>query len=421
MKIFFKISLPWICSLAAVFYLGLNLGKENQTVETNTLVLKNEKDSPNYPVSKFQNTKKNEIIKEARTLNTESSIEQIQPLEFSLPPNLKRIMEGGDMIERMGAYLDALRAMDKGNVYEVVNAFEALPKGYGRHLEMKLLMRSWAEIDPEAALAYADSSLDAKSERRFGISEVLAGWANRDPEGAISWAKANNSSDKPEDNPLLLGVVKGLAENNIDAANKIFRDLPPGSAKWQASTFLAQKYSDIGMREAIEWADQFPKDDPRMRSTILGQLGAKLARQDIEATAKWVESLQDDKASFTVMNNLLTQWVTKDASSAAQWVSKIPEEEKKFEGMKQLTSRWSLSDPISTAEWLNTFPPSPKMDPVVNEFVNRICTRDPEGAAGWALSITDPTIKQKAVNKAIGAWTRIDPEKAKAWKTANTP
>ena len=96
-----------------------------------------------------------------------------QPPEFSLPPNLKRIMEGGDMIERMGAYLDALRAMDKGNVYEVVNAFEALPKGYGRHLEMKLLMRSWAEIDPEAALAYADSSLDAKVKAIWHLKKFL--------------------------------------------------------------------------------------------------------------------------------------------------------------------------------------------------------------------------------------------------------
>ena len=419
MNIFLKYGLPWVCSLALVFYLGLQLGEENKQIHySNQLTAK---DSRTISIPEF-------TPKKSTTLNITPKVDEIKPLinnnqtpEFSLPPNLKRIMEGGDMIERMGAYLDALRAMDKGNVYEVVNAFEALPKGYGRHLEMKLLMRSWAEIDPEAALAYADSSLDAKSERRFGISEVLAGWANRDPEGAIAWAKANNSNDKPEDNPLLLGVVKGLAESNIDAANKIFRDLPPGSAKWQASTFLAQKYSDIGIREAIEWADKFPKDDPRMRSTILGQLGAKLARQDIEATAKWVESLKDDKASFTVMNNLLTQWVTKDASSAARWVSKIPEDEKKFEGMKQLTSRWSLSDPISTAEWLNTFPPSPKMDPVVNEFVNRICTRDPEGAAGWALSITDQTTKRKAVSKAIGAWTRIDPEKAEAWKTANIP
>ncbi len=73
--------------------------------------------------------------------------------------------------------MDALRGMDFNTVNEVVDAFEALPKGYGRHLEMKLLMRSWADLDPLSALDYAQNSLDAKSERRFAISEVLAGWA----------------------------------------------------------------------------------------------------------------------------------------------------------------------------------------------------------------------------------------------------
>lgn len=78
-------------------------------------------------------------------------------------------MKGKDIISRLGSYLDAVRAMDGANVKEVVRAFEELPKGYGRHLEMKLLMRSWAAIDPEAALEYAKSALDEKSERRFGI------------------------------------------------------------------------------------------------------------------------------------------------------------------------------------------------------------------------------------------------------------
>ena len=41
------------------------------------------------------------------------------------------------------------------NLGKVVDAFEALPKGYGRHLEMKLLMRSWANLDPVGALSYA--------------------------------------------------------------------------------------------------------------------------------------------------------------------------------------------------------------------------------------------------------------------------
>ena len=418
MKIFLKFGLPWVCSLAIVFYLGLNLGNkgEQNSPTANATNISTTKNTPSLTSSnkQIEKTIQKSPLPRIRVLKPKLN----EPL---LPPNLKRIMEGGDMIERMGAYLDAVRAMDSGNVLEVVNAFEGLPKGYGRHLEMKLLMRSWAAIDPEAALAYADQSLDPKSERRFGVSEVLAGWANQDPEGAIQWARTNNSTHKSEDNPLLLGVIQGLAERNLDAANNLLRSLPTGSARWQASTFLAQKYSEMGLDKAIEWANQFPQEDERMRETILGQMGARLARQDIAGTAKWVETMKGDQASLRVMDNLLNQWASKDASSAAKWLNELPGEDKRFYGMKQLTSRWSLTDPVATAEWLNSFPPSPKMDPVVNEFVNRISTRDPEGAAGWAMSIIDPQVKQKAVQKAVSAWVRMDPEKAQAWKQSNFP
>lgn len=419
MKNILTICVPWIISLVVVFYLGLRLGSLPESVDINQSEnLINNQTTPRETTASINPLEK--VVTGTETPPVTQVMEgKIENL--TLPPNLKRIMEGGDMIERMGAYLDAVRAMDKGNVLEVISAFEALPKGYGRHLEMKLLMRSWAAIDPEAALAYADQSLDPKSERRFGISEVLAGWANQDPDGAIQWAKSNNSSEKPEDNPLLLGVIKGLAEKNLDAANKVFRNLPDGSARWQASTFLAQKYSEMGVEKAIEWANQFPVEDERMRETILGQMGARLARQDITGTAQWVESMKGDKASLRVMDNLLNQWASKDASSAAKWLNELPSEDKRFYGMKQLTSRWSLTDPVATAEWLNSFPPSPKMDPIVNEFVNRISTRDPEGAAGWAMSIIDPQVKQKAVQKAVSAWVRMDPEKATNWKQANFP
>lgn len=420
MKIFFTLGLPWALSLAGIFYYGLHLGSSSD-----------EKVTP-LPESKSidQAENDNSLNPAGSSIPTENSSQSKQydnstiTSQFSnpaLPPNLKRVMEGGDIIERMGAYLDAVRAMDRGNVLTVVSAFEALPKGYGRHLEMKLLMRSWTAIDPEAALKYANESLDIKSERRFGISEALAGWANRDSQSALEWARANNSNENPGDNPLLLGVIKGIAEKNLDSANQILKSLPDGSARWQASTFLAQQYAESGFQKAIEWANQFPKEDERMRETILGQMGARLARQDLSATAEWVKSMKEDGASLRVMDNLLTQWVTKDAEAAAKWIDEIAEEEKRYYGMKQLTSRWALTDPIATAEWLNSFPPRVEMDPVVNEFVNRISTRDPEGAAGWALSIVDPLAKEKAVRKAISAWNRVDPEKAKVWQKQNFP
>ena len=38
-------------------------------------------------------------------------------------------MEDGSVLERMGAYMDALRNMNLNSLGEVVDAFEALPKG----------------------------------------------------------------------------------------------------------------------------------------------------------------------------------------------------------------------------------------------------------------------------------------------------
>ena len=421
MKTFTKIGLPWACSLCAIFYLGLTLGHQTDQQQVSKVPKnpqKNESYEENQIVPKFE--KNGKLDKSTADKKTEQKADN-ELTDPELPPNLIRIMEGGDIIERMGAYLDALRAMDEGNVIEVVNAFEALPKGYGRHLEMKLLMRSWAAIDPEAALAYANKTLDPKSEKRFGISEVLAGWANLDPKSAIAWARSNHSGKNPGDNPLLVGVIRGIAEKSLGAADQIFRELPEGNARWQAATFLAQKYSDAGIEQAIEWANQFPEEDEKFRQSILGQIGGRLAYQDISATAQWVQSMKEDKAALTVMDNLLIHWANKDAGSAAKWVSELSDDNKRIHGMQQLTSRWSLTDPVATAEWLNTFPPSPKLDPVVKEFVNRISTRDPEGAAGWAMSIVDPGTKEKAVKKALAAWERVDPEKAKLWQQTNAP
>ena len=50
-------------------------------------------------------------------------------------------------------------------------------------------MRSWAAIDPISALKYANDALDEKSERRFGVSEILAGWANEDPNAHLRMGK----------------------------------------------------------------------------------------------------------------------------------------------------------------------------------------------------------------------------------------
>ena len=224
MNAFIKIGLPWAISLALVFYLGLHLGSNVEKFTTNSSA----SSAPHKQIEALPKENDRGNIIQVQKTNPTEFIPEKNP---AMPPNLQRIMQGGDIVERLGSYLDAVRSMDRSNVKQVVKAFEELPEGYGRHLEMKLLMRSWVNFDPEGALSYASNSLNAKSEKRFGISEALAGWAVRDEKAAIAWAQANHSGQKKGDNPLLVGIVKGLMETDLDAANRLFLSLPTGTAR----------------------------------------------------------------------------------------------------------------------------------------------------------------------------------------------
>ncbi len=415
MKSFFKFGLPWAISLGFVFFLGLYLGSERIVV-------------PDVPISKSgpwehnpQRTSAERKAHEIESIQTNRVKGKFPTKSPPMPPNLQRIMQGADIVERLGSYLDAVRSMDKSNVRQVIQAFEELPNGYGRHLEMKLLMRSWTNFDPEGALAYASTSLDAKSERRFGISEALAGWAVKDLDAAIEWARNNHAGPDPNDNPLLVGIVKGLMETDLDAANRLFLSLPNGTAKWQSSTILADKFARSGTNEAIAWASNYPRDEPRQRETVLGQISAKLAQQDLPATAYWAKTMDPEPGALRVVENLIANWADRDPANAAKWIDQLENPDRKMHAMNELCGRWALSDPVATAEWLNTYPPSRSLDRTISTFVNRIHGKDPEGAIGWAQSIADPKLRQESTAIALETWRRTDPAKADSWqrKTGN--
>jgi hypothetical protein len=415
MNVFLKIGLPWGISLGVVFFLGLYLGSEQMKDAFASADLTRPVSS--QPQNSTESRKDILSAPQASDRNTiKHLLENKNP---EMPPNLQRIMQGGDMVESLGSYLDAVRSMDRSNVKHVIKAFEELPSGYGRHLEMKLLMRSWVNFDPESALSYALNKLDARSERKFGISEALAGWAVKDQEAAIAWAEAHNPTPKREENPLLVGIIKGLMETDLDAANRLFHSLPQGNSRWQASGLLAEKYANSGTNQAIQWASQYPTNDPRMRESILAQVGARLAQTDLETTADWVQNLPDEPGALRVLENVIDQWTRKDPQETASWVDSLSMPSKKRHAMNELTHKWSLIDPIATAEWLNTIPPSTQNDAAIATFVSNIKDQDPEGAIDWAQSISDPEQRQKYVQQALESWKRTNAEKAEHWLKEN--
>ena len=48
----------------------------------------------------------------------------------------------------------------------------------------------------------------------------------------------------------------------------------------------------------------YPKDDPRMRETNLGQMGARLGAARLRGHRKWAKSMGDEPGAYRVMENL---------------------------------------------------------------------------------------------------------------------
>ena len=110
---------------------------------------------------------------------------------------------------------------------------------------------------------YAKNSMSEKNEKGFAMSEVIAGWTALDSDASIAWIKKyqsqNPKSKELED--LMIGVVKGLAENDLETADNFFRTFPEGNANGVHLTFLVEEYTKLDTKDAIQWAEKIPESD----------------------------------------------------------------------------------------------------------------------------------------------------------------
>jgi hypothetical protein len=336
------------------------------------------------------------------------------------PDDLVAALSSDDLINRWGGFIDAVRAMNSQNVDQVVAAFNTLPPGYERNMEMRLLMKKWATFDPESALSYANEL--ASTESRLAITEVMTAWSENDPDGAIAWFQENLDEEEANRKGYLPGVISGVASRDPARANELLKSIKDRNARWQASSLLVQRYIDQSPEEAMKWAGALPTDDPNFRNGILGQVASAVAKRgNLQSCARWAESLEAGESRNRVVSSLITQWSTLNPAEAAKWAGSLEDAPTRIHGMTQVVNYWAFKDPESTANWLENYPRTAETDPVVQTFVNRMTSRNPGRAATVANEIFDANQRTAAVRQVHKTWNRLNASAAEAWRVANAP
>ena len=102
------------------------------------------------------------------------------------PSDRRSYLEAGKLID----------GIDPKNVRPVIDAFQALPHQREKSIYLSMLVARWAEGEPQAALAYAQSNGTA-SDRRLMVAAAVRSWAEKRCDGRQRLGPANAARPGP--------------------------------------------------------------------------------------------------------------------------------------------------------------------------------------------------------------------------------
>ncbi|HET6407073.1 MAG TPA: hypothetical protein VFG14_04270, partial [Chthoniobacteraceae bacterium] len=140
---------------------------------------------------------------------------------------LKRLMTQDDEILRTSGFLKLMEALKSPE--EIQQALDAINSIGGRNRwrggvgmrEGSMLLQKWTQLDPKGAMGYAQSQ-KGEQEKWGATTVIMRTWARINPDEAIAYAKETAPPANPQDgNWSIAAVVGQLAKTDLDRAMQL--------------------------------------------------------------------------------------------------------------------------------------------------------------------------------------------------------
>ena len=190
----------------------------------------------------------------------------------------------------------------------------------------RLLVRRWAELNPQAAAAWV-AQLGDPGVRQEMVDAVAVAWSEKDMSGALAWANGLPQDDAK--NQALTDLGYELAREDPVGAMQIASRLPAGDDSDAMLLHALAQYASADPEKSRELALALPPGP--LRDEALATVATVQAKQDGEAAARFV----------------------------AENISPGPGLDRAVMGVLNLRGRSNLTD---ASAWVQTFPPSPLRD-----------------------------------------------------------
>lgn len=296
--------------------------------------------------------------------------------------SLEEIYSRPGQSNRIQALLDLYGNLGPDEFQSEAEKLDNLPFNE-RLLASILLFGKWAEVDPQAAMAYTDTMGMAGG---FVRPTVLQGWASVDPENAAKYYGENPGQF------AMMGMMGGGRRGGGGSGAAI----------------IAGEWAKQDPTAAMAWASGLTTEKGQAMSSVLSEV----AKNDPAQAAKMAMGI-DEADRGDALSSIARQWGSKNFAEAEAWVRTLPADQQGAAMAEAIAGLASTSPSLAAAEYAKLGDADAKREaaPVVARNMAR---DDARGAMDWVLGLDDEGAQRDSMREVMPILVAQDDAAARA-------
>lgn len=297
---------------------------------------------------------------------------------------------------------------------QLLAELEDLPYSENRNRLTLAMLANWAEGNPEAAMAYANS-VEALNLRTGALREALRGWSRANPAEAAQWLDANRHTlQASQYGQMLTSLMDGFAENDLEGAFHYLAGLPASTIHPRvidnATSQLVEVLALEGdMAISMAYLDLLPEGG--VRNIAYRELAGELAKTDPQRGIDLLEQMADTRAHDRMEREFFEDWAQVDPYAAAHYLDTMAQERGYDPRLvSEIIHEWARNDVTGAAEWLNGIELTEDYDWAIGSIAMNAMVDDPAAAMTWVDSMQNSRRKVRFRDRVAQQWKYKDPD-----------
>lgn len=288
--------------------------------------------------------------------------------------------------------------------------------GFGGMFARPTILRSWASVDPVNAAKYYTEHPDefrmmgggrGPGGGDTGAELIAREWAKMDPDAALAWANTLDGRDK---STAMVAVVGELAISDPTKAASMAGQLE-GDDQVRAYGQIARQWAGKDFDAAESWINTLSGE---ARDRAMADALDVLARTDPDGAASRIASISDAGMRDRAISSVAGEKSQSDPAGAAAWL--LTQDTGNYQDpMRRIMGNWVGQDSAGALSFIESQPIGEVRDTATQTYLWMNRDGNPAQAVALAESISDERDRSRTIGMSAWRWMQQDEAAARAY------